>query len=231
MEWEIVGATSLLSWIYFKTDYWDIFSLKIWFNCGNWWHSWVHYGTTKIDTFHRKKWDIDDRHVAILQMYCIDFIQRLISYRVLVALGAEGLALGLEPIQRDRDQTIGTTTDIPCPRTSPDPGLVPRICGTGTSGTGTFGTGNILCHSTFWYSLILYGTFWYYWLLTQYVRWICKVVAFGDLIASRFQNCFCFCILTSRSWSFFCAKINFVLNLLCKILQFKFKAWDLNEYL
>ena len=34
----------------------------------------------------------------------------------------------------------------------------------------------------------------------QYVKWIWEVVGFGDLFAPRFQNCFCFCISTSRSW-------------------------------
>ena len=98
-------------------------------------------------------------------MYCIDIIQTTtgtgyISYMVLVslvvALGAEGLrvALGPGPIQRDRDQTIGTKTDIPCPRTRPDPGLVLgvsgiRTCGTGI-GTGTSKTFPVGCVFVFW---------------------------------------------------------------------------------
>ena len=38
----------------------------------------------------------------------------------------------------------------------------------------------------------------------QYVKWIWEVVGFGDLFAPWFQNYFCFCISTSRSWSHFC---------------------------
>ena len=48
----------------------------------------------------------------------------------------------------------------------------------------------------------------------QYVKWICGLVVFGDLFASRFQFFLFFFIPTSRSRSnFFCAQFLFLLNL------------------
>ena len=56
----------------------------------------------------------------------------------------------------------------------------------------------------------------------QYVKWKSEVVVFGDLFASRFHICFCFCILTSRSWSSFFGAIFFSIKmLLCKIPKFQ----------
>ena len=63
----------------------------------------------------------------------------------------------------------------------------------------------------------------------QYVKWKCGRVVFGDLFASKFQNCFSFCIPTSRSWShFFLRSHFFVLNLQCKIPQFQVSCGKVN---